>query len=89
MFKRWHYVIVFVFLSLSLNSILAIDEVNDLSGKIAIIGTDYNIYTYLADTNEQIQLTQDASADQRYQFPTWSTDGRLAYFCCEASQNAV
>ena len=88
MFKRWHYVIVFVFLSLSLNSILAIDEVNDLSGKIAIIGTDYNIYTYIADTNEQIQLTQDASADKRYQFPTWSTDGRLAYFCCEASQNA-
>lgn len=88
MFKRWYYVITFIVLSLSLNSIFAIDEVNDLSGKIAIIGTDYNIYTYIADANEQIQLTQDASADRRYQFPTWSTDGRLAYFCCEASPNA-
>lgn len=87
MFKRWYYIITFIVLSLSLNSIFAIDEVNDLSGKIAIIGTDYNIYTYIADTNEQIQLTQDASVDRHYQFPTWSTDGRLAYFCCEASPN--
>jgi TolB protein len=29
-------------------------------------------------------LTTDASPQRRYQWTTWSTDGRLAYFCCDA-----
>lgn len=89
MFKRWHWFLVIILLSLGLNSSLAIDEANEFSGKIAIIGTDYNIYTYVAETDTLMQLTSDALDGRRYQFPTWSTDGRLAYFCCEASTNAL
>lgn len=55
-----------------------------LPGWLAYIGTDYNVNTIsLADGNHT-QLTDDAFVDQTaagyYQWPTWSNDGRLAYF---------
>ncbi|QPC81228.1 PD40 domain-containing protein [Phototrophicus methaneseepsis] len=28
-------------------------------------------------------MTEDGTPVHRYQWPTWSTDGRLAYFCCD------
>lgn len=89
MSKIWRWLLVFILMNLSLNLISAIDEADGLSGKVAIIGTDYNVYSYVADTDSLMQLTQDASADHRYQLPTWSTDGRLAYFCCEISPNLL
>lgn len=49
-------------------------------GQIAYVGDDHNIYRLNPVDNSQIQLTDDASATRRYQWPTWSTDGRLAYF---------
>lgn len=49
-----------------------------LIGQIAYIGDDFNIYTVTEDGFHQ--LTDDASELRRYQWPTWSTDGRLAYF---------
>jgi TolB protein len=53
-------------------------------GKIAYIGTDNNVYVWQGLEEDVIQLTDDASRSvaglRRYQMPTWSTDGRLAYF---------
>jgi TolB protein len=59
----------------------------DIPGKIAFIGTDYNVYVWDGLGNDPVQLTDDADRDRttirRYQMPTWSTDGRLAYFSTE------
>ncbi len=53
-----------------------------IPGKIAYIGTDFNVYTLSGET--RTTLTDDAGLDgdrvRYYQFPTWATDGRLAYF---------
>jgi hypothetical protein len=55
-----------------------------LPGHIAYVGTDLNIYTIARETNTIFQLTTDAGirrdSARIYQWPTWSTDGRLAYF---------
>lgn len=51
-------------------------------GYIAYVGLDHNIYV-LDDTQTPTQLTYNADVTRRYQFPTWSTDGRLAFFCCD------
>lgn len=55
------------------------------TGQIAYLGRDGNIYIYDVVQNDTQAVTQDASAVGgtpiiRYQWPTWSTDGRLAYF---------
>ena len=52
-------------------------------GLIAYIGTDYNVYT-LPQNGTPTALTKDAAVTQTsqqiYQWPTWATDGQLAYF---------
>ncbi|MAS34292.1 MAG: hypothetical protein CL610_09810 [Anaerolineaceae bacterium] len=75
-------IIVVFLLLLSPNLILA-QETNqrpELPGSIAYVGADFNIYRLDLDTYEHTQLTDDAGETRRYQWPTWSTDGRLAYF---------
>lgn len=49
-------------------------------GRIAFVGADFNVYSLNLEDNSQIQLTDNAGETRRYQWPTWSTDGRLAYF---------
>ena len=78
-------VLLIIFFGTSIISNLAIDEIKRIPGKIAIIGTDYNVSTYDSTTQEHIQLTDDASQERRYQWTTWSTDNRLAFFCCDLS----
>lgn len=55
-----------------------------IPGRIAYIGSDYNVYLLAPQENSQFALTDDAGIDENvlrfYQMPTWSTDGRLAYF---------
>src|SRR5688572_15021959 len=55
-----------------------------LEGQIAYIGIDYNLYTLNGQSGTPSVLTDDAGPDgdnlHLYQWPTWSTDGRLAYF---------
>ncbi len=58
----------------------AIAQENTFPGRIAYIGVDYNIYTLSSSEREPISLSTDSSRTHRYQWPTWSTDGRLAYF---------
>lgn len=54
------------------------------AGHIAYIGDDYNVYTFTPATDEITALTDDADSTHHYQLPTWSTDGRLAFFCCDS-----
>ncbi|MBK8026047.1 MAG: PD40 domain-containing protein [Chloroflexi bacterium] len=53
-------------------------------GQIAFIGADLNAYTVRVGSESPMQLTEDARTSGRsprfYQWPTWSTDGRLALF---------
>ncbi|MCU0476149.1 MAG: hypothetical protein MUC99_08585, partial [Anaerolineae bacterium] len=62
---------------------------DDYAGYIAVIGNDHNVYVYGGAFSEPYALTQDATPNQRYQFPTWSTDGRLAFFCCDLAFSAA
>jgi TolB protein len=56
------------------------DQRPELPGHIAYVGTDFNIYNLNLSDYSSEQLTSDAGETRRYQWPTWSTDGRLAYF---------
>ncbi|MBK9122737.1 MAG: PD40 domain-containing protein [Chloroflexi bacterium] len=54
------------------------------TGTIAYVGVDHNIYVLQPGGEQQpTALTSDASSIRRYVFPTWSTDDRLAFFCCD------
>ncbi|MEQ8677954.1 MAG: hypothetical protein RLP44_03345 [Aggregatilineales bacterium] len=44
---------------------------------------DYNIYSLQVQDSEAVALTTDGSPlRRRYEWPTWSHSGQLAYFCC-------
>jgi TolB protein len=58
----------------------------DVPGQIAYIGTDYNVYSANLQADQPQALTTDASRTRSYQWPTWSQDGALAYFCCDPAR---
>jgi hypothetical protein len=78
---RRFLVVIFIVLSFTAGLVNAQDEENaeQFSGRIAYIGTDTNVYL-LSQDYEHVQLTDNAGRTRQYQWPTWSTDGRLAYF---------
>jgi TolB protein len=80
MYKR---VLVLAVLCLTVIGFVKAQDQESLSGRLAYIGTDSNVYTYDFATQQTYTLTTDASRTRRYQWPTWSDDGRLAYFCCD------
>ncbi len=48
---------------------------------LAVIGVDGNVSVYDSNGQNPIPITTDAEPGKRvYQWPTWSTDGRLAFF---------
>lgn len=60
------------------------DTDNGFTGRIAFTGTDGNIYTLEDFAAEPVALTTDAQrGERRYTWPTWATDGRLAFFAEE------
>lgn len=63
----------------------------NLKGQIAYIGVDENVYSIDLASSQRRQLTEDAIHSQEvlryYQLPTWSTDGRLAYFEASLAAN--
>jgi TolB protein len=75
----WTTACLFI-LSLPFAAAQETDERPQLPGQIAYVGTDFNIYNLNLSDYSSEQLTTDASETRRYQWPTWSTDGRLAYF---------
>jgi TolB protein len=51
------------------------------AGQVAIVETDGNIAVYDVATQTTTPVTRDGVRDQKiYSWPTWSTDGQLAYF---------
>jgi TolB protein len=65
------------------------DELPVLPGHIAYVGTDANIYLLNLQDYTHEQLTDDAGETRRYEWPTWSTDGRLAYFSTSLQEGRV
>lgn len=74
------HLILILWLALALPTVTSQENQARLPGRIAYVGEDYNIYVFNFDADGPIQLTTDAAQTKRYQWPTWSTDGRLAYF---------
>ncbi len=56
------------------------DNLSQLPGRIAYVGSDFNVYTLTPGLQGQQAITQDAGETRQYQWPTWARDGRLAYF---------
>src|SRR5688572_12280104 len=84
MFKRLSVVLLLALLSILIVPVLAIGEdTTSIPGQIALVGADFNVYTYNFAASELTPLSQDADRTRHYQWPTWSTDGRVAYFCCD------
>lgn len=87
-----------VFLSLIIlltfvgNSQAQDDGAQEIPGTIAYIGDDLNVYTIDPETGEQMMLTDDATMTEAsyryYRWPTWSNDGRLAYFAVSDGESA-
>lgn len=79
-------VVLGVILCGTINVLLAQEAPASLAnapGKIAYIGDDHNVHIYTPASAQIADLTTDASGTRHYLWPTWSTDGRLAYFCCD------
>lgn len=70
-----------------------ISPLADIAGQIAYIGTDYNVYTIGADDADHTALTTDAGVQGNtlrfYQLPTWSSDGRLAFFASKLDRSGA
>lgn len=64
----------------SLSLLRAQDPSLDFHGHIAYVGADNNIYLLDPRSGSDIALTNDAGNERRYEWPTWSSDGRLAHF---------
>ena len=82
------YTLIVITIILTLgNNALAQDVGRDsleLEGQLAYVGDDFNIYTLDLVTSNINQLTRDGTRRAKYEYPTWSVDGQLAYFCCDA-----
>lgn len=66
----------------------------DTPGLIAYVGADLNVYTTDLSGGEPTQLTNDAGLVTQdkirmYLWPTWATDGRLAYFAAELERSGA
>lgn len=56
------------------------------AGTIALVGADSNIYLYDVSSGQTTPITTDADgATRAYLWPTWASDGRLAYFGVSAA----
>lgn len=82
--------IIVILLSLSAIVVHAQSEMDsEIPGRIAFVGNDRNIYVFEPSTGEVATLTKDAALSETafryYTWPTWATDGRLAYFSLESA----
>lgn len=88
--KRLIGIVTFIgvlFLTLSVKATQTI--VLDVPGQIAYVGVDHNIYTLKLGNGDLAMLTDDASPDRRYQYPVWSDNNKLAYFCCDPAYSTI
>lgn len=79
-----HLILIFSIILISwLSSPVMSQDSANLSGYIAYIGDDYNVYTIHPSNLEVNTVTEDATRSRHFLWPTWANDGRLAYFCCD------
>ncbi|MDX2160587.1 MAG: hypothetical protein SF162_04600 [bacterium] len=85
--KRFSRLTVFsllVLLTVGMFSAVTAQESASGVGRIAYIDSGYNLHIWDAATQQDRPVTTDAIVTQNaariYQYPTWATDGRLAYF---------
>ncbi len=82
-------VIVLLLLAVDFGRAGADDEsLLNIPGRIAYIGTDFNVYSIDLRAGHTFQLTDDATPVRRYQWPTWADNDKLAYFCCDPLHSA-
>lgn len=74
---------VFVLVILLIPQVISAQDGLDVPGRIAFIGTDYNVYTFAPQSAALTQITDNAQFSQSsitlHEWPMWSTDGQLAY----------
>ena len=58
-------------------------------GQVAWLDVNYNVWRYDAGQDQQVRLTRDSADFRRYLWPTWSTDGRLAWFSHEIADGEL
>ena len=58
-------------------------------GHVAWIDLDYNVWRLDVGRDSHLRLTGDGGANKRYLWPTWSNDGRLAWFSHEVVDGAL
>lgn len=77
------FLAVFVLVSLFIPQVISAQDAVDATGRIAFIGTDYNVYTFAPQGAALTQITDNAQFSQTsvtlHEWPMWSTDGQLAY----------
>ena len=86
--KRIFFVIISVLTVLNAGIVVSAQDDGEtfpqVPGRIAYVGADLNIHSLDLINGKRMMLTEDAEIRARsarfYQWPTWSTDGRLAYF---------
>lgn len=77
-----------VFLLLSLNLVQGVQGQGASSGQVAMTGTDGNIYLYDLASASLTPVTEDGDGSNKaYIWPTWSSDGQLAYFGSNTDPN--
>ena len=59
----------------ALSEDVAPSAVDNAVNRIAVVGTDGNLFTIGPDGDDLLKLTEDASEGQMYRYPTWSPDG--------------
>src|SRR5260370_2493672 len=78
--SRFHLRFLLLFVVLGALGLPQISRAQE-SAMLAVIGTDGNLSVYDANGKNPFAITKDAKTDVLlYQWPTWSTDGRLAFF---------
>lgn len=74
---------VFMLIVLSASQFVFAQDGVDAPGRIAFIGSDYNIYTVSPQDMQLIPLSEDATLGESsasiYEWPMWSPDGQIAY----------
>lgn len=79
--RSWYIILAYLCL---LAGNLQAQDATIYTGHIAFIGTDGNVYLFDPNSSQPVPLTTDAtvtpSLARLYEWPTWSVDGRLAYF---------
>lgn len=74
--------LIILYFLLVYSNTAAQQDIQTLEGRIAFVGRDHNVYTIDLQSDTVYQLTTDATQMRRYEWPTWSPGGQLAYFCC-------